>query len=80
MDVKNLIMAVLGYLLGLAFAGSFIGRKWMGKVDIALCRLFKQKITTTRYIYWRHFCLIEDAPMPKNIKTLRKIMKFLGVA
>ena len=38
-------MAVCGYLLGMAFAGSFLGRKWMGSVDVALHKVLKREVT-----------------------------------
>lgn len=62
-------IAVVGYLLGMAFAGSFLGRKWMGTVDIALHKLFKIKITTSKYLYWKHFCGMDNPPRPKNLKN-----------
>ena len=51
----QITVALVGYLLGMAFAGSFLGRKWIGTVDIALHRLFKRKITTGKYLYWKYF-------------------------
>ena len=56
----NAIIAVCGYLLGMAFAGSFLGRKWMGTVDVALHRLLKREVTTGKYLYWKHFCGISE--------------------
>jgi hypothetical protein len=67
------IVAIVGYLLGMAFAGSFIGRKWMGIVDISLHKLFKRKINTGKYLYWKHFCGIENPPRPENLKKPKKI-------
>ncbi|MCW4036275.1 MAG: hypothetical protein NWE75_03700 [Candidatus Bathyarchaeota archaeon] len=69
----NAIIAVVGYLLGMAFAGSFLGRKWMGTVDIALHRLFKREVTTGKYLYWKHFCGINDPPRPKNLRKPKKL-------
>lgn len=69
----NIIIAVCGYLLGMAFAGSFLGRKWMGTVDIALHRLFKIKITPSKYLYWKHFCGMENPPRPKNLENPRNL-------
>jgi len=66
-------VAVVGYLLGMAFAGSFLGRKWMGTVDIALHRLFKRKITTGKYLYWKHFCGIENPPRPENLRSPKRL-------
>lgn len=62
-------VAVVGYLMGIAFAGSFLGRKWMGIVDVSLHKLFKRKITASKYLYWKHFCGIENPPIPKNLKN-----------
>ena len=62
-------VAVVGYLMGMAFAGSFLGRKWMGTVDIALHKLFKRKIRVGNYLYWKHFCGIENPPRPDNLKS-----------
>jgi len=68
----NAIMAVCAYLLGMAFAGSFLGRKWMGTVDIALHRLLKREVTVGKYLYWKHFCNISNPPVPKNLKKPKK--------
>lgn len=62
-------VAVVGYLLGMAFAGSFLGRKWMGTVDIALHKLFRRKVTTGKYLYWKHFCGIGNPPRPENLRN-----------
>ena len=67
------LVAVCCYLLGMAFAGSFLGRKWMGTVDIALHRLLKRKVTTGKYLYWKHFCGIKDPPRPSNLRNPRKL-------
>jgi hypothetical protein len=63
----NVLMAICGYLLGMAFAGSFLGRKWMGTVDIALHRLFKREVTLGKYLYWKHFCNISTPPKPPSL-------------
>jgi hypothetical protein len=60
-------IAILTYLLGMAFAGSFLGRKWMGTVDIFLHKLFKREITVGKYLYWKHFCNINNAPKPASM-------------
>ena len=62
-------VAVVGYLMGMAFAGSFLGRRWMGTVDIALHRLFKRKIRIGNYLYWKYFCGIENPPRPENLQN-----------
>lgn len=69
----NAIIAVCGYLLGMAFAGSFLGRRWMGTVDISLHKLFKIKVTTGKYLYWKHFCGINKPPRPENLKKPSKL-------
>jgi hypothetical protein len=73
----NIIIAVCGYLMGMAFAGSFIGRKWMGTVDITLHKLFKRKVTMGKYLYWKHFCCIGNPPKPEKLikpKGLRDLI------
>ena len=67
------MIAVCGYLLGMAFAGSFLGRRWMGTVDISLHKLFKIKVTTGKYLYWKHFCGINNPPRPPNLKKPSKL-------
>lgn len=78
----QITVALVGYLLGMAFAGSFLGRKWIGTVDIALHRLFKRKITTGKYLYWKYFCGMENPPRPQNLEkpssfTEKILSKFL---
>ncbi len=69
----QVILAVTGYLLGMAFAGSFLGRKWMGTVDVALHRVFRRRVTTGKYLYWKFFCNIENPPRPKNLERPEKL-------
>jgi len=69
--------AVIGYLLGMAFAGSFLGRKWMGFVDILLHKVFRREVTLTKFLYWKHFCSIRDPPKPKNLKKPKGFGKTL---
>jgi len=64
----NSILAIMGYLLGMAFAGSFLGRKWMGTVDVFLHKTLKREITIGKYLYWKHFCNISDPPKPEKMK------------
>ncbi len=59
--------AICSYLLGMAFAGSFIGRKWMGTVDVFLHKLFKKEVTTSKYLVWKHFYCIDDPPKPPSL-------------
>jgi hypothetical protein len=64
----NSLLAVAGYLIGMAFAGSFLGRKWMGTVDVFLHKRFKIDITIGKYLYWKYFCNISDPPKPEKMK------------
>lgn len=64
----NILIAVCTYLLGMAFAGSFLGRRWMGTVDVFLHRTFKLDVTIGKYLYWKHFCNIPNPPKPKNMQ------------
>jgi hypothetical protein len=65
----NTIIAVCSYLLGMAFAGSFLGRKWMGTVDLFLHDIFKREVTIGKYLYWKHFCNIKNPPKPPSLKN-----------
>lgn len=64
----NILLYVCTYLLGMAFAGSFLGRRWMGTVDVFLHRTFKLEVTIGKYLYWKHFCNIPNPPKPKGMK------------
>jgi len=66
-------LVVIGYLLRMAFAGSFIGRKYMGTVDIMLHKVFRRKVTLAQYLYWRYFCGIEKPPKPEGIKRIDEV-------
>lgn len=78
----QIALAIVAYLMGMAFAGSFLGRKWMGIVDVFLHKLFKREVTIGKYLYWKHFCNIGDPPKPaclikpKNF-TERYLLRFL---
>jgi hypothetical protein len=63
---------VLTYLLGMAFAGSFLGRRWMGTCDVFLHKVFKRKITMGKYLYWKHFCNIPNPPKPPQMMQAKK--------
>ncbi|MFH2112569.1 MAG: hypothetical protein ABIJ47_15075 [Candidatus Bathyarchaeota archaeon] len=63
----NILLYVCTYLLGMAFAGSFLGRRWMGTVDVFLHRAFKLEVTIGKYLYWKHFCNIPNPPKPKGM-------------
>ena len=82
MNAEDLLFMIVVYLLGMAFAGSFIGRRWMGSVDIFLHKLLKRKITLNQYLYWRYFTGIDNPPKPDMVerKGLSKIGKvFLDI-
>jgi hypothetical protein len=63
----NTLIAIGSYLLGMAFAGSFIGRKWMGSVDVYLHKLLKKEVTMSKYLVWKHFYCIADPPKPRSL-------------
>ena len=73
----NIVIAVCSYLLGMAFAGSFLGRKWMGTVDIFLHRIFNREVTTSKYLIWKHFYCIENPPKPKSIVNPSKLTEMI---
>lgn len=77
MDAENLLFIIVLYLIGMAFAGSFIGRRWMGSVDIFLHKLLKRKITLNQYLYWKYFTGINDPPKPTEIKKRKGVSKIL---
>lgn len=64
----NIVLSICIYLLGMGFAGSFLGRRWMGTVDVFLHRTFKLEVTIGKYLYWKHFCNIPNPPKPKNMQ------------
>lgn len=68
-------LTVAAYLLGVAFAGSFIGRKWMGTFDIFLHKLFRRKVTVAQYLYWKYFAGIENPPKPKKMEEANWLEK-----
>ncbi len=76
--LQNIGFIVIGYLLGMAFAGSFIGRKYMGTVDIMLHKLFKRKVTLAQYLYWRYFCGIEKPPKPEEIRRVDEAIRLFN--
>jgi hypothetical protein len=74
MEWTQIAIPVIAYLLGMAFAGSFLGRKWMGVADIALHRLLRRKITIAQYFYWRYILGISKPPQPASIRGLSKTL------
>lgn len=76
--LQNIGFVIIGYLLGMAFAGSFIGRKYMGTVDIMLHRVFRRKITLAQYLYWKYFCGIEKPPKPEDVKRVDEATRLLN--
>jgi hypothetical protein len=73
----NTLIAIGSYLLGMAFAGSFIGRKWMGTVDVNLHKLFKKEVTMSKYLVWKHFYCINDPPKPRSLLKPVKLSEIL---
>lgn len=69
------VLTVTAYLLGMAFAGSFIGRKWMGTFDIFLHKVFRREVTVSQYLYWKYFAGIENPPKPKNMEKISWLEK-----
>ncbi|MCW4048456.1 MAG: hypothetical protein NWE89_01835 [Candidatus Bathyarchaeota archaeon] len=64
----NVLLAIFTYLLGMAFAGSFLGRRWMGTVDVFLHKVLKMEVTIGKYLYWKHFCNVPDPPKPEQMQ------------
>ena len=77
MNIEQIVIMATAYLLGVAFAGSFIGRKWMGTVDIFLHRLFRIEVTMRQYFYWKYITGIADPPKPKAFKKVKGMEKLL---
>lgn len=75
MNWEQIAIMVMAYLLGVAFAGSFLGRRWMGTVDIFLHRIFKIKITARQYFYWKYITGVADPPKPKAFKKVKGLEK-----
>ncbi len=71
------LFGVAAYLIGMAFAGSFLGRKWMGTVDVFLHRILKREVTLGKYLYWKHFCNIGDPPKPPSLAKPDKLRDIL---
>ena len=69
----QLLLAIATYLLGMAFAGSFLGRAWMGNVDVFLHKTLNMEVTVGKYFYWKYFCNIRDPPKPKNLEKPRNL-------
>ncbi|MBS7609312.1 hypothetical protein KEJ36_00865 [Candidatus Bathyarchaeota archaeon] len=74
MDYLSIALTVLAYLLGLAFAGSFLGRRFMGYSDIYLHRLFRRRVTWTHYLYWRYFCGIPE----RRLRAFKPSLAYTG--
>lgn len=69
----QILLAIATYLLGMAFAGSFLGRAWMGNVDVFLHKMLKMEVTVGKYFYWKYFCNIRDPPKPKNLEKPKNL-------
>jgi hypothetical protein len=79
---NQILLYVCTYLLGMAFAGSFLGRAWMGTVDVFLHKILHIEVTVGKYFYWKYFCNIKNPPKPKNLMqpkglTDQLVCKFL---
>lgn len=77
MNIEQIVLMAIAYLLGMAFAGSFLGRRWMGTVDIFLHRIFKIEITMRQYFYWKYITGIADPPKPKAFVKAKGMEKLL---
>lgn len=66
--IIQILLAIATYLLGMAFAGSFLGRRWMGTVDVFLHKVLKLEITIGKYLYWKHFCNVPNPPKPPKFE------------
>lgn len=76
-QILRLGLAIGGYLVGMAFAGSFLGRRWMGTVDVWMHRTFNLEVTIGKYLYWKHFCNIRDPPKPPNLNNPKGLTDML---
>ena len=75
--ILKVLAAIATYLIGMAFAGSFLGRRWMGTVDVWMHRRFNLEVTIGKYLYWKHFCNIPNPPKPKNLVKPKGITDML---
>ncbi|MDP6458667.1 MAG: hypothetical protein QGF78_05025 [Candidatus Bathyarchaeota archaeon] len=73
----NTLIAFCSYLLGMAFAGSFLGRKWMGSADVYLHKLFKKEVTISKYLVWKHFYCIDNPPKPLSLTKPVTLREFI---
>ncbi len=61
------------YLMTMAFAGSFLGRAWMGNVDVLLHKILKIEVTVGKYVYWKYFCNVSNPPKPENLEKPKNL-------
>ena len=61
------------YLMTMAFAGSFLGRAWMGNVDVLLHKILKIEVTAGKYVYWKYFCNVTNPPKPANLEKPKNL-------
>lgn len=71
--ITKILLAIATYLLGMAFAGSFLGRAWMGNVDVFLHKLLGLEVTVGKYFYWKYFCAVKNPPKPKKLEKPRNL-------
>jgi hypothetical protein len=76
-QILNIGLAIVAYLLGMAFAGSFLGRRWMGAVDVWMHRTFNLDVTIGKYVYWKHFCNISNPPKPPSLSKPKGLADML---
>ncbi len=69
----QILIYVAAYLLGMAFAGSFLGRAWIGNVDVFLHKTLKVEVTVGKYFYWKYICNIKNPPKPKNLEQPKRL-------
>ena len=72
-SIIQFLVTFATYLLTMAFAGSFLGRTWMGSVDIFLHKTLKIDVTVGKYVYWKYFCTIADPPKPENLEKPKNL-------
>ena len=71
--ILGFLAAFSTYLLTMAFAGSFLGRAWMGNVDVFLHKVLKIEVTVGKYFYWKYFCNVANPPKPANLEKPKNL-------
>jgi hypothetical protein len=49
----------------------------MGTADVFLHRIFNREVTTSKYLYWKHFCGLSNPPKPKNLLKPSKLTEMI---